>query len=56
MIESLEERGRKPDIVAAYGDHVSSENIFACEEQEVGLLGPAVTGRPAKKEKTSLRG
>jgi hypothetical protein len=54
MIESLDERGHKPDVMAADAGYVSGENIVACEEQDVSLLGPAATGRPTKNEKTSL--
>jgi transposase len=54
VIESLDERGHKPDIIAADAGYVSGENIVACEEQGVSLLGPAATGRPAQNEKTSL--
>jgi hypothetical protein len=54
MIESLDERGLKPDILAVDAGYVSGENIVVCEEQDVSLLGPVATGRPAKNEKTSL--
>jgi hypothetical protein len=54
MIKSLEERGFKPDIIAADAGYVRGENIVACEEQGISLLGPAASGRPAEQEKTSL--
>lgn len=54
MIESLDERGHKPDIMAADGGYVSGENIVACEEQDVSLLGPAAAGRPGKNGTASL--